>query len=136
MLIEWVYQRMTKHDCMPDVVCYTVMLTGYIVAGELETAPAVFDEMIPNGQLPNVFIYNAIIRGICMARKFEEVCSVLNSRLWNPEAPIQILPCTTSISYLRNVEKLAEAHKVITHRMKKRQYVHLLSKFKGYKTLN
>ncbi|KAM1020777.1 hypothetical protein ACFX13_042683 [Malus domestica] len=42
-LIEWVYQQMTKHDCMPDVV------------GELEKAQGVFDEMIPNGQLPNVF---------------------------------------------------------------------------------
>ncbi|KAI9160064.1 hypothetical protein LWI28_004772 [Acer negundo] len=43
------------------------MITSYIVAGELENAQALFNEMIIKGQLPNVFTYNSMIRGFCMA---------------------------------------------------------------------
>ncbi|KAM1676494.1 hypothetical protein ACFX2K_042307 [Malus domestica] len=133
---------------MPDVVCYTVMITGYFVAGELEKAQGVFDEMIPNGQLPNlelvpknlgaipsttVFTYNAIIRGLCMARKFEEVGSalkVMESKGCNSNFTVYN---TLVISYLRNVGKLAKAHEVTTHTMEKGQYAHLPSKLKGYR---
>ncbi|KAM2030890.1 hypothetical protein ACFX16_042215 [Malus domestica] len=105
---------MTKHDCMPDVVCYTVMITGYFVARELEKAQGVFDEMIPNGQLPN----------------FEEAGSalkVMESKGCNSNFTVY----NTLVSYLRNVGKLAEAHEVTTHTMEKGQYAHLPSNLKG-----
>ena len=43
------FDEMIKTGCMPDVVCYTVMITGYIMAGELEKAQEMFEAMIVNG---------------------------------------------------------------------------------------
>ena len=71
------FEETIKHGCTPDVVCYTVMITGYIVAGELEKAQGLFDEMIIQGQLPNVFTYNSMIRGFCMAGRFKKACLML-----------------------------------------------------------
>lgn len=129
---KYFFDEMIKNECMPDVVCYTVMITGYIVAGELEKAQEMFDEMIIKGQLPNVFTYNSMIRGFCMAGKFEEACSMLKemqSRGCNPN----FLVYNTLVSNLRNAGKLSEAHEVIRQMVEKGQYIHLLSKFKGYK---
>ncbi|EXC15982.1 hypothetical protein L484_015785 [Morus notabilis] len=126
------FDEMPKNGCIPDVVCYTVMITGYVVAGELEKAQSIFDEMITKGQIPNVFTYNSMIRGLCMAGKFEEACSMLKdmeSRGCNPN----FLVYTTLVSNLRNAGKLSEAHQVVKHMVEKGQYVHLLSKFKGYR---
>ncbi|KAF5743536.1 pentatricopeptide repeat-containing protein [Tripterygium wilfordii] len=129
---KYFFDEMIRSGCMPDVVCYTVMITGYIVAGELENAQAMFDEMISKGQLPNVFTYNSMIRGFCMAGKFEEACSMLKdmeSRGCNPN----FIVFNTLVSNLRNAGKLSEAHEIIRHMGEKRQYVHLLSKMKGYR---
>lgn len=129
---KYFFDEMIKNGCMPDVVCYTVMITGYIVAGELEKAQGIFDQMIVNGQLPNVFTYNSMIRGLCMAGKFEEACSMLKemeSRGCNPN----FLVYSTLASNLRNAGKLSEAHEVIRHMVEKGQYVHLVSKLKGYR---
>uniref|UniRef100_A0A2K3P474 Pentatricopeptide repeat-containing protein n=1 Tax=Trifolium pratense TaxID=57577 RepID=A0A2K3P474_TRIPR len=60
-----------------DVVAYTVMITGYVVACEFEKSQEMFDEMISRGQIPNVFTYNSMIRGFCMVGKFDEACSKL-----------------------------------------------------------
>lgn len=129
---QYFFDEMNKNGCIPDVVCYTVMITGYIVAGELEKAQAIFDEMIIKGQLPNVFTYNSMIRGLCMAGKYEEACRMLKdmeTRGCNPN----FLVYSTLASNLRNAGKLSEAHEVIRHMVEKGQYVHLLSKFKGYR---
>ncbi|KAF5731157.1 hypothetical protein HS088_TW19G00762 [Tripterygium wilfordii] len=126
------FDEMIRNGCMPDVVCYTVMITGYIVAGELENAQVMFDEMISKGQLPNVFTYNSMIRGFCMAGKFEEACSMLKemeSRGCNPN----FLVYNTLVSNLQNAGKLSEAHEIIRDMGEKGQYVHLLSKMKGYR---
>ncbi|VVA29219.1 PREDICTED: pentatricopeptide [Prunus dulcis] len=115
------FDEMIKHECLPDVVCYT-----------LEKAQGVFDEMITNGQLLNVFTYNAMICGVCMAGKLEEACFMLKdmeSRGCNPNFTVY----STLVSYLQNAGKLAEALEVITHMMEKGQCVHQLSKFKGYR---
>lgn len=129
---KYFFDEMIKLGCMPDVVCYTVMITGYIVAGEFETAQGLFEEMTVRGQLPNVFTYNSMIRGLCMAKKFEEACLMLKemeSRGCNPN----FLVYTTLVGNLRNAGKLKEAHEVIRHMVDRGQYVHLLSKLKGYK---
>ncbi|XP_028103832.1 pentatricopeptide repeat-containing protein At1g55630-like isoform X2 [Camellia sinensis] len=129
---KYFFDEMIKHGCMPDVVCYTVMITGYIVAGELEKAQGFFDEMIIKRQMPNVFTYNSMIRGLCMAGKFEEACLMLKemeSRGCNPN----FLVYSTLVSNLRNAGKLSEAHEVIRHMVEKGQYIHLISKFKGYR---
>ncbi|CAL9005632.1 unnamed protein product [Prunus brigantina] len=117
---KYFFDEMIKHECLPDVVCYA-----------LEKPQGVFDEMITNGQLLNVFTYNAMIRGVCMAGKLEEACFMLKdmeSRGCNPNFTVH----STLVSYLQNAGKLAEALEVI-HMVEKGQYVHLLSKFKGYR---
>ncbi|XP_057952432.1 pentatricopeptide repeat-containing protein At3g60050-like isoform X2 [Malania oleifera] len=129
---KYFFDEMIKSGCMPDVVCYTVMITGYVVAGELEKAQGIFNEMITKGQFPNVFTYNSMIRGLCMARKFDEACSMLKEMEFRGCNP-NFLVYSTLVSNLRNAGKLSEAHEVIRHMVEKGQYIHLLSKFKGYK---
>ncbi|KAF7852355.1 hypothetical protein BT93_L0908 [Corymbia citriodora subsp. variegata] len=129
---KYFFDEMIKNNCKPDVVCYTVLITGYVVAGELEKAIEMFNKMIIDGQLPNVFTYNSMIRGYCMAGNFAEACSMLNemeARGCNPN----FLVYSTLVSYLRNAGKLSEAHLVIRRMVDKGQYIHLVSKFKGYK---
>ncbi|GER50996.1 pentatricopeptide repeat-containing protein [Striga asiatica] len=125
-------EMMTKHGCLPDVVCYTVMITGYVVSGNFDSAQKMFDEMIKRGHLPNVFTYNSMIRGFCMERRFEEAWLMLKGmelRGCNPN----FLVYTTLVGYLRNAGKLREAHEVIKHMVEKGQYGHLLSKIKRYR---
>ncbi|KAF8007864.1 hypothetical protein BT93_K1759 [Corymbia citriodora subsp. variegata] len=129
---KYFFDEMIKNKCKPDVVCYTVLITGYVVAGELEKAMEMFNKMVIDGQLPNVFTYNSMIRGYCMAGNFAEACSMLNemeARGCNPN----FLVYSTLVSYLRNAGKLSEAHSVIRRMVDKGQYMHLVSKFKGYK---
>lgn len=129
---KYFFDEMIKNNCKPDVVCYTVLITGYVVAGELEKAIEMFNKMMIDGQLPNVFTYNSMIRGYCMAGNFAEACSMLNemeARGCNPN----FLVYSTLVSYLRNAGKLSQAHSVIRRMVEKGQYVHLVSKFKGYK---
>ncbi|XP_052176662.1 pentatricopeptide repeat-containing protein At3g60050-like [Diospyros lotus] len=129
---KYFFDEMIKHGCRPDVVCYTVMITGYIEGGKLNKARELFDDMIIKGQMPNVFTYNSIMRGLCMEGKFKEACLMLNemeSRGCNPN----FLVYNTLVSNLRNAGKLYQAHEVIRHMVEKGQYVHLVSKFKGYK---
>ncbi|CAK9169490.1 unnamed protein product [Ilex paraguariensis] len=129
---KYFFDEMIKHGFVPDVACYTVMITGYIVAGEFDKAQGMFYEMFTRGQMPNVFTYNSMIRGLCMGGKFEEACLMLKemeSRGCNPN----FLVYSTLVGYLRNAGKLSEAHEVIRHMVEKGQYIHLLSKFKGYR---
>ncbi|KAL3630613.1 hypothetical protein CASFOL_023597 [Castilleja foliolosa] len=126
------FSEMIKRGCGPDVVCYTVMITGYVVSGRFDRACEMFDEMIEKGQLPNVFTYNSMIRGLCMERRFEEAWLMLKgmeSKGCNPN----FLVYTTLVGYLRNAGKLCEAHEVIKHMVEKGQYSHLLSKIKRYR---
>lgn len=129
---EYFFDEMIKHGCTPDVVSYTVLITGYIVAGELVKAQRLFDDMIDKGQLPNAFTYNSMIRGFCMEGMYEKACSMLKemeSRGCNPN----FLVYNTLVSNLRNAGKLTEAHEVIRQMIEKGQYIHLVTKFKGYK---
>lgn len=52
-------------ECRPDVVSYTTMVHGLGVAGQLDNARKLFDEMVGEGCLPSVATYNALIQVIC-----------------------------------------------------------------------
>ncbi|KAG6538073.1 pentatricopeptide repeat-containing protein At1g74900, mitochondrial-like [Zingiber officinale] len=53
-------------ECRPDVVSYTTMVHGLGLAGLLQKARKVFDEMISEGCLPSVATYNALIQVNCI----------------------------------------------------------------------
>ncbi|CAL9755655.1 unnamed protein product [Musa acuminata subsp. burmannicoides] len=52
-------------ECRPDVVSYTTMVHGLGLAGQLDNARKLFDEMVGEGCLPSVATYNALIQVIC-----------------------------------------------------------------------
>ncbi|XP_077226143.1 uncharacterized protein LOC143859303 [Tasmannia lanceolata] len=129
---KYFFDEMVKKGCEPDVVSYTVMIMGYAVAGEIEKAQGMFDDMIVKGQLPNVITYNSMIRGFCIAGKFEEARSMLKdmeSRGCNPNFWVY----STLVGNLRSAGKLSEANEIISHMVEKERYIHLISKFKGYR---
>lgn len=126
------FDEMVKRGCEPDVVCYTVMITGYVVAGEFEKAHKLFDEMIVRGHLPNVYTYNSMIRGLCISGKFDEACSMLkdmDSRGCTPNFSVY----SSLVVRLRNAGKTSEANHVINYMVEKGHYLHLASRFKGYR---
>ncbi|XP_058075921.1 pentatricopeptide repeat-containing protein At1g55630-like [Magnolia sinica] len=129
---KYFFDEMVKKGCTPDVVSYTVMITGYVAAGELEKAQGMFDDMFVKGQLPNVFTYNSMIRGLCTAGKFDEAWSMLKDMQSKGCSP-NFLVYSTLVGKLRNAGKVSEADEVISHMVEKGQYIHLLSKFKGYR---
>ncbi|KAF8379479.1 hypothetical protein HHK36_028914 [Tetracentron sinense] len=129
---KYFFDEMVKKGCLPDVVCYTVMITGYIMAGDLEKAQGMFDEMIVKGQLPNVFTYNSMIRGLCMAGKFAEA-SVMLKEMESKGCNPNFLVYSTLENNLRRAGKISEAHEIIKQMVEKGHYIHLVSKFKGYR---
>ncbi|MQL85404.1 hypothetical protein Taro_017920 [Colocasia esculenta] len=52
-------------NCKPDVVSYTTVVHGLGLAGHVDRARKVFDEMIREGCLPSVATYNALIQVTC-----------------------------------------------------------------------
>ncbi|KAL5980159.1 hypothetical protein ACLOJK_036626 [Asimina triloba] len=129
---KYFFDEMIKRGCTPDVVSYTVMITGYVVAGELGKAQDIFEDMFAMGQLPNVYTFNSMIRGLCAAEKFHEARSVLvdmESKGCSPNFSVY----STLVGKLRNAGKFSEADEIISYMVEKGQYIHLLSKFKGYR---
>ncbi|XP_039132439.1 LOW QUALITY PROTEIN: pentatricopeptide repeat-containing protein At1g55630-like [Dioscorea cayenensis subsp. rotundata] len=129
---EHFFDEMKKNHCEPDVVCYTVMINGYLVAGEFGKAQELFDEMLVRGHLPNVFTYNSMIRGLCVAEKFDEACAMLkemDARGCTPNFSVY----STLVGRLRRAGRVAQARAVIGYMVDKGHYLHLVSKFKGYR---
>lgn len=129
---KYFFDMMVKKECKPDVVCYTVMIAGYVAAAEYDKAHTFFNDMITNGLLPNVYTYNSMIRGLCISGKFDEACSMLkdmDSRGCTPNFSVY----STLVGRLRNAGKTSEANKIIGYMVEKGHYLHLLSKFRGYK---
>ncbi|KAH0470899.1 hypothetical protein IEQ34_000622 [Dendrobium chrysotoxum] len=129
---KYFFDEMINKGCEPDVVCYTVMITGYTVAGEFEKAQELFDQMQKRGQLPNVFTYNSMIRGLCLAGRFDAACAMLKDMENKGCKPNFSVYCTL-VSRLRNAGKVSEANGVINHMVERGHYLHLLSRFKGYR---
>ncbi|EEE57575.1 hypothetical protein OsJ_07927 [Oryza sativa Japonica Group] len=65
-------------SCKPDVVSYTTMVHGLGVAGQLEKARKVFDEMAKEGCAPSVATYNALIQVICKKGNVEDAVTVFD----------------------------------------------------------
>uniref|UniRef100_J3LFV0 Pentacotripeptide-repeat region of PRORP domain-containing protein n=1 Tax=Oryza brachyantha TaxID=4533 RepID=J3LFV0_ORYBR len=68
-------------SCKPDVVSYTTMVHGLGVAGQLEKARKVFDEMSKEGCTPSVATYNALIQVICKKANVEDAVMVFDDML-------------------------------------------------------
>ncbi|PNT61164.1 hypothetical protein BRADI_5g11010v3 [Brachypodium distachyon] len=49
--------------CMPNVVTYTSVISGYCKSGRMEDAMAVYNDMIGCGTTPNAVTYNVLING-------------------------------------------------------------------------
>ncbi|CAM0956542.1 unnamed protein product [Alopecurus aequalis] len=129
---RYFFDEMVKKGCEPDTVCYTVMITGYVAAAEFEEAQKLFDDMVVRGKLPNVYTYNTMIRGLCIVGEFDKACSMLKDmdlRGCTPNFSVY----STLVCRLRNAGKDSEANNVIKYMKKKGQYLHLLSRFGGYR---
>lgn len=129
---KYFFDEMIKKGCEPDVVCYTVMITGYTVAFEFEKAQELFVQMQQRGQLPNVFTYNSMIRGLCLAGRFDDACAMLKD-MENKGCKPNFSVYSTLVSRLRNAGKVSEAHDIINHMVERGHYLHLLTRFKGYR---
>ncbi|XP_062184854.1 LOW QUALITY PROTEIN: pentatricopeptide repeat-containing protein At2g06000-like [Phragmites australis] len=59
-----VLRRLQKDGvCMPNVVTYTSVISGYCKAGRMEDAMAVYNDMVGSGTAPNAVTYNVLING-------------------------------------------------------------------------
>ncbi|KAG8071856.1 hypothetical protein GUJ93_ZPchr0006g45321 [Zizania palustris] len=75
-------KRGSKDDsCKPDVVSYTTMVHGLGVAGQVEKARKMFDEMSKEGCAPSVATYNALIQVICKKGNVEDAVVVFDEML-------------------------------------------------------
>ncbi|WVZ59538.1 hypothetical protein U9M48_009663 [Paspalum notatum var. saurae] len=129
---EYFFDEMIKKGCEPDVVCYTVMITSYVAAGEVDKAQVLFEDMLVRGRLPNVYTYNSMIRGHCTVGEFDKAFSMLkgmDSQGCRPNFSVY----SSLVSRLRNAGKDSEANNVIKYMTDKGHYLHLLSRFEGYK---
>jgi pentatricopeptide repeat protein len=129
---KYFFDEMVKKGCEPDVVCYTVMITSYVAAGEFEEAQRFFDDMLVRGHLPNVYTYNSMLRGLCTVGEFDKAFATLkdmDSHGCTPNFSVY----SSLVSRLRNAGKDSHANNVIKYMTDKGHYLHLLSRFGGYK---
>ncbi|RCV42215.1 hypothetical protein SETIT_9G198700v2 [Setaria italica] len=129
---KYFFDEMVKKGCEPDVVCYTVMITSYVAAGKFEEAQRFFDDMLVRGHLPNVYTYNSMIRGLCTVGEFDKAFATLkdmDSHGCTPNFSVY----SSLVSRLRNAGKDSHANNVIKYMTDKGHYLHLLSRFGGYK---
>ncbi|KAK8956077.1 Pentatricopeptide repeat-containing protein [Platanthera guangdongensis] len=73
--------RKMGSDCLPDVVSYTTVVHGLGLAGQIENARKVFDEMISQGCLPSVATYNAFIQVLCKKDSIQNALMVFEEML-------------------------------------------------------
>lgn len=71
-----VFGKMIRNGCMHDVVSYTIMITTYMVSGEVDNAVKLFDDMISQGNRPPQAAYISMVHGFCTAGKFDEAYSI------------------------------------------------------------
>ncbi|KAK3153005.1 hypothetical protein QOZ80_2BG0166390 [Eleusine coracana subsp. coracana] len=129
---KYFFDEMVKKGCEPDVVCYTVMICSYVAASDFGEAQRYFDDMLERGQLPNVYTYNSMIGGLCIVGEFDKAFSMLkdmDSRGCTPNFSVY----SSLVSKLRNSGKDSEANNVIKYMTYKGHYLHLLSRFGGYR---
>ncbi|KAJ0981912.1 hypothetical protein J5N97_010167 [Dioscorea zingiberensis] len=74
-------QMKKRGNCRPDVVSHTTVIHGLGLAGEIDKARKVFDEMINEGCLPSVATYNALVQVICKKGSVEDALLVFDEML-------------------------------------------------------
>uniref|UniRef100_A0A0D9YWF6 RING-type domain-containing protein n=1 Tax=Oryza glumipatula TaxID=40148 RepID=A0A0D9YWF6_9ORYZ len=100
----------------PDVVSYTTMVHGLGVAGQLEKARKVFDEMAKEGCAPSVATYNALIQVICKKGNVEDAVTVFDGMLVKGYVP-NVVTYTVLIRGLCHAGKIDRGLKLL-ERMK------------------
>ncbi|KAJ3682182.1 hypothetical protein LUZ60_014755 [Juncus effusus] len=129
---KYFFDEMIKKGMEPDIVCYTVMITSYSLAGQFEDAHKLFDEMIEKGNLPNVYTYNTMIKGFCNMGRFKEAWSLLREMDLRGCVP-NFRVYSNLVRRLRNAGKVGEANDVVNYMVQRGHYLHLASRFKGYR---
>ncbi|KAL6634914.1 hypothetical protein ACP70R_027585 [Stipagrostis hirtigluma subsp. patula] len=115
------FLQMTKRgnqdeNCKPDVVSYTTVVHGLGVAGQLDRARKVFDEMSKEGCMPSTATYNALIQVICKKGNVEDAVAVFNDMSTKGYVP-NVVTYTVLIRGLCHTGKIDRAMKLL-ERMK------------------
>ena len=59
--VSGILEEMREKGCEPDTVSYNVLINGFCVENDLESAYRVLDEMVEKGVKPDVISYNMIL---------------------------------------------------------------------------
>ncbi|CAN6317917.1 unnamed protein product [Urochloa humidicola] len=130
--------EMGRNGLMPDLHTYNLLLhvlDGLGRAGNLEACKYFFDEMVKKGCEPDVVCYTVMIASYVAAGEFDEA-----QRFFDDMLDMELHGCTPNfsvysniVSRLRNAGKDSQANNVIKYMTDKGHYLHLLSRFGGYK---
>jgi pentatricopeptide repeat protein len=94
--------------CKPDVVSYTTVVHGLGVAGQLDKARKVFEEMSKEGCAPSTATYNALIQVICKKANVEDAVLVFDDMIEKGHVP-NVVTYTILIRGLCHVGKIDRA---------------------------
>lgn len=100
--------------------------------GNLRKPRGFFDDMLVRGQLPNVYTYNSMIQGLCTVGEFDKAFAMLkdmDSHGCTPNFSVY----SSLVSRLRSAGKDTQANNVIKYMTDKGHYLHLLSRFGGFR---
>lgn len=99
-------------NCKPDVVSYTTVLHGLGVAGQLDKARKVFDEMSIEGCKPSTATYNALIQVTCKKGNLEDAVAVFDDMVRKGYIP-NVVTYTVLIRGLCHAGKFVRAMKLL-----------------------
>uniref|UniRef100_A0ACD5ZKB9 Uncharacterized protein n=6 Tax=Avena sativa TaxID=4498 RepID=A0ACD5ZKB9_AVESA len=103
-------------SCKPDIISYTTVIHGLGVAGQLDKARKLFDEMSKEGCTPSVATYNALIQVICKKGNVEDALTVFDGMVQKDYTP-NVVTYTVLIRGLCHAVKIDRAMKLM-ERMK------------------
>ncbi|KAK1618890.1 hypothetical protein QYE76_024407 [Lolium multiflorum] len=112
-------KRGSKDDSCskPDIVSYTTVIHGLGLAGQLDKARKLFDEMSKEGCCaPSVATYNALIQVICKKGNIDDALTVFDDMLQNNLTP-NVVTYTVLIRGLCHAARIDQAMKLM-ERMK------------------
>ncbi|KAK1618885.1 hypothetical protein QYE76_024402 [Lolium multiflorum] len=112
-------KRGSKDDSCskPDIVSYTTVIHGLGLAGQLDKARKLFDEMSKEGCCaPSVATYNALIQVICKKGNIDDALTVFDDMLQQDLTP-NVVTYTVLIRGLCHAAKIDQAMKLM-ERMK------------------
>ncbi|XP_062222446.1 pentatricopeptide repeat-containing protein At1g74900, mitochondrial [Phragmites australis] len=98
--------------CKPDVVSYTTVVHGLGVAGQLDRARKVFDEMSKEGCMPSTATYNALIQVICKKGNVKDAVAMFDDMTRKGYVP-DVVTYTVLIRGLCHAGKIDRALKLL-----------------------